>query len=62
MENKMTLSQSANSQLCALYQHRQYSPMLLRAAFIKELIVNYQTSSQDSLFLLTQKKRKITKC
>lgn len=56
MENKMTLSQSVNSQLRALYQHRQYSPMLLHAAFIKELIVNYQTSSQDSLFLLTQKK------
>lgn len=53
MENKMTLSQSVNSQLGALYQHRQYSLMLLHAAFFKELTVNYQTSSKDSLFLLT---------
>lgn len=53
MENKMTLSQSVNSQLRALHQHRQYSLMLLRAAFIRELTVNNQTSSKDSLFLLT---------
>lgn len=30
--------------------------MLLRAAFVKEFTVNYQTSSKDSLFLLTLKK------